>query len=224
MSEEIKKTEETPETPEVHTESPVVPPVPEDVKPEEKEATAEEVKTAAIDEMEEASRKALDAMREDKNVKNEDVVDEAQEDLNKAFNNFRKAVTEEMDPDKVKEDMKNFRDKVAQILNATKEKVVEVSNSEDFKKTVSAGHDFLAGTANLIGEGLKYGYDNLKKVPGFDQVTDAVDKGFDKLRSSEILKGAVNGAEKGLNDFNSFVFKNLNNFFNGSDKNDGSEE
>ena len=48
------------------------------------------------------------------------------------------------------------------ILSSTKDKVVEVSESEQFKQTVSAGKEFLQGTAGLVVDGFKYGKETLK--------------------------------------------------------------
>lgn len=45
--------------------------------------------------------------------------------------------------------------------------MIETAESEQFKDTMQAGKDFVSGTAGMIGDGFKYGYDKLMEVPEF---------------------------------------------------------
>lgn len=182
------------------------------------ENTAEEIKEAAIDEMEKASQKALDAMREAGNDKNEEVVNEAEQKLDDIYKDFRTWMKENTQPEKIKEEMNHVADQTKKILNDTKKTVVDVANSQQFKDTMAAGKDFITGTGTMIGDGLKYGYDKMMEVPELKKVSDKVSEGVDKLRDSEALKDFVNNAEKGLNDMNNAIFASLHSFFEGSKK------
>ncbi len=177
---------------------------------------AAKVKAAAIDEMEKASQKALDAMRENDNAENSEIVDEAEEKLDTIFDDFRKWIDENTNPDKVKENLDKLKNDTANLLNTTREKVIETAESEQFKDTMKAGKDFVTGTAGMIGDGFKYGYEKLMEIPEFKQVASKVDEGIDKLRHSESLRNLASAAEKGAADFNNAIFKGINSFFSTS--------
>lgn len=171
------------------------------------------VKAAAIDEMEKASQKALDAMRENDNQENSEIVNEAEKKLDVIFDEFRKWFETNTQPDKVKENLEQLKNDTANLLNNTREKVIETAESEQFKDTMHAGKDFVSGTAGMIGDGFKYGYDKLMEVPEFKKVADKFDEGIDKLRHSEGLKNLATAAEKSAAEFNNALFKGINNFF-----------
>lgn len=218
---------ETPETPEVEkpevTVEPVVAEEPKTASedtpqaPEEK-VNEKDVRAAAIDEMEKASQKALDAMRENGNEKNEEVVDEAQAELDSIFADFKKWLNDNAQPDHVKEEMKNVGDKVASLLEKTRETVITVSNSEQFKKTMESGREFILGTGAMIADGLQYGYDKLMEIPQFKSAADFVDGRVTELRHSEKLKNLVNKSEERLNNLNNAIFSGLKSFFEPEEK------
>lgn len=180
------------------------------------EEQAAKVKAAAIDEMEKASQKALDAMREENNEENSEIVDEAEKKIDAIYDDFRKWFETNTNPDKVKENLEKLREDTAKTLNDARERVIEAANSEQFKNTMTAGKDFVTGTAGMIGDGFKYGYDKLMEVPEFKKVADAVDEGVTKIRQNETLATIVDQAEKGINDLNNAVFKGLRSFFEGT--------
>lgn len=175
--------------------------------------TAASAKEAAIDEMEKASQKALEAMRAQGGEKADKIVDEAEVKLDDAFENFRTYLQENVSPEKVKDELENFSKEVSKVLKASRDSIDKTVNSEQFQSTVSAGRDFVKGTGNMIGEGLKYGYDKAMEVPEIKAAAAKVDEGVDKIRQSEFLKDVVGGAEKSLNDFSNFIFSSLNSFF-----------
>lgn len=174
---------------------------------------AAKVKAAAIDEMEKASQKALDAMRENDNQENSEIVDEAEKKLDSIFDDFRNWFEANTQPEKVKENLEKLKTDTANLLNNTREKVIETADSPQFKETMQAGKDFVTGTAGMIGDGFKYGYDKLMEVPEFRKVAGKVDEGIDKLRHNESLKNLASAAEKGAAEFNEALFKGINSFF-----------
>lgn len=174
---------------------------------------AKEAKEAALDEMEKASQKALEAMRAEGGEKGAKIVDEAEEELDDAFADFRKWLHENTDPEKVKAEMDRLGKDAAKILKSTRDSVKKTIDSEQFQSTMKAGQDFVKGTGNMIGEGLKYGYDKAMEVPEIKKVAAHVDEGVDKIRQSDFLKDIVNGTEKGITDFNNFIFGGLHSFF-----------
>lgn len=190
-----------------------VPPVPEDAKSQDVMEEAEKVKAAAIDEMEKASQKALDAMREADNTENAEIVDEAEKKLDTIFDDFRTWVETNTQPEKVKENLDKLKDDTASLLNNTREKVIETANSEQFKQTMQSGKDFVTGTATIIGDGFKYGYDKLMEVPEFRKAAGHVDEGINRLRQNETLKTIADKAEEGINNLNKALFEGIHSFF-----------
>ena len=175
-------------------------------------------KACAIDEMEKATQKALDAMREQDNPQNEEVVDNAEKSLDELFEEFSKWMKDNTQPEKIRAEMKIVQDKVNDLLEKTRIKVIEVSNNEKFKSTMESGKDFVIGTAGLIGDGLKYGYDKLLEIPEFKKVTDAIGAKVDEMRHNENLQNAVNRGEEHLSQFNSALFDNIRSFFRPADE------
>ncbi|MCF0246532.1 MAG: hypothetical protein HUJ55_06880 [Ileibacterium sp.] len=179
---------------------------------------AEKVKAAAIDEMEKASQKALEAMREEDNSESDEIVDEAKAEVESMFEKLRTRLEKDVDPEKIKAELLKVSQDVNKVLGTTKEKVIDVANSEQFKNTMAAGKDFVSGTGAMIVDGLKYGYDKLMEVPQFKQAAGKVDDSIGNLRKSDKLKDMVGAAEKGVSEFNKGLFKTLNSFFDAAPK------
>jgi hypothetical protein len=177
------------------------------------EGAEKDARSAAVDEMEKAAQKALESMREQDNDRSDEVVDEAEEKLDNLFDDFRNWLKTNTEPEHVKEEFGKFTAETAKILNATKEKAAEVANSEQFKKTMESGKDFITGTGTMIGDGLKYGYSKLMDIPEFKKAADKVETGVDDLRKNEKLKDFVEGTEKGISRFNESVFAGIKSFF-----------
>lgn len=227
MDEEKKLTEnELPELPDPKEESEKAPETtapaesePEEAKtapetPADSEQTAsEDARVAAIDEMEKASQKALEAMRESGNEQNEEVVDDAEQKLEDIFSQLDEWLKHNTQPERIKAEMKAAATKVNDLLEKTRTSVISVAESEQFKKTMESGHDFLIGAGSMIADGLQYGYGKLMEVPEFKKAADYVDSRVDDLRHSETLKTIVDRSEEGLNRLNESIFSGLKSFF-----------
>lgn len=188
-------------------------PAPEAAETEAAPVSDEDARKAAIDEMEKASQKALDAMRESGNEKNEEVIDEASKKLENIFDDLRKWMQENTQPERVKAEFKAVGDSVSEILEKTRQGVISVSQSEQFKKTMESGKDFLVGTGAMIADGLQYGYSKLMEIPEFRKASEFVDKQVDNLRHSEALKTFVDRSAEGISQFNTAIFDGLKSFF-----------
>lgn len=186
---------------------------PEEVSAEASEKKAQDARETAIDEMEKASQKALDAMRENGNARNEEVVDDAEKKLDDIYVQFRAWMKENTQPERIKAQLDVVTKETAKVLDNTRKAVIDVANSEQFKSTMQSGKDFLTGTGAMISDGFKYGYDKLMEVPEFRKIAGKVDEGVDVLRHSTVLKNIVSSTEKGLNDFNNSLFGSLKSFF-----------
>lgn len=163
-------------------------PVEEQPAEQQPELNEEDLRATVIDEMEKASQKALDAMRENGNDKNEEVVDEAKDQLEELFAQFKTWLEQNTQPEQLKKEAKEVSDKVSALLEKTRQSVIEVSNNEQFKKTMESGREFLVGTGAMIADGLQFGYDKLKEIPQFKAATEFVDEHIEELRKSEKLK------------------------------------
>lgn len=233
-SEETEKPAELPAPEEqARLEAPAEPAKPEPAENDEAvkaEAAAQadeasiSAKEAAIDEMEKATQKALDAMREKDNPENEKVVDEATDHLEKLFDEFSKWMKENTQPERIRAEFGVFQNSVRDLLEKTRQNVIEVSQNEKFRETMESGRDFVVGTAGLIGDGLKYGYDKLLEIPEFKKAADAIGEKVDELRSSETLKNAVDRSEEGLSSLGAAIFSSIRSFFNTPDHTDPEEK
>lgn len=207
MIEENKTNETVDETPVEQQ------PTEQETTEKEPELTQEDVRAAAIDEMEKASQKALDAMRENGNDKNEEVVDEAKDQLEEYFSEFKAWLENNKHPEQLKKEMKDMSDKVSALLEKTRQTVIDVSNNEQFKKTMESGREFLVGTGAMIADGLQFGYEKLKEIPQFKAATEFVDGQIEELRKSEKLKNIVDKSEEGFNHASNAIFSGLKSFF-----------
>ncbi len=180
---------------------------------EEKVETDADARAAAIDEMEKASQKALEAMREAGNAKNDEVIDDAEKKLNDIFTQFKEWMQTNSHPDRVKAEMKQVSDSVTNLLNKTRDGVIEVSQSEQFKQTMESGKDFVIGTGAMIADGLQHGYDKLLEIPEFKKAANFVEEKVDDLRRSETLKTLIDRSQEGINQLNNTIFSGLKAFF-----------
>lgn len=188
-------------------------PVEEQPAEQQPELNEEDLRATVIDEMEKASQKALDAMRENGNDKNEEVVDEAKDQLEELFAQFKTWLEQNTQPEQLKKEAKEVSDKVSALLEKTRQSVIEVSNNEQFKKTMESGREFLVGTGAMIADGLQFGYDKLKEIPQFKAATEFVDEHIEELRKSEKLKNIVDKSEEGFNHVSNAIFSGIKSFF-----------
>ena len=213
ISTPVEETNETSTVEEKNEESVKEEPVKEESTLEEKVETDADARAAAIDEMEKASQKALDAMREAGNAKNDEVIDEAEKKLNDIFTQFKEWMQTNSHPDRVKAEMKQVSDSVTNLLNKTRDGVIEVSQSEQFKQTMESGKDFVIGTGAMIADGLQHGYDKLLEIPEFKKAANFVEEKVDDLRRSETLKTLIDRSQEGINQLNNTIFSGLKAFF-----------
>ncbi len=186
----------------------------------EEEKASEDARQAAIDEMEKASQKALEAMREAGNEQNEEVVNEAEKKLEDIFTQLEDWLKTNTQPERIKAEMKTAANKVNDLLEKTRTSVINVAESEQFKKTMESGHEFLIGAGSMIADGLHYGYDKLMEVPEFKKAAQFVDNRVDDLRRNEALKTFVDRSEEGLSRLNESIFSGLKSFFDPQKKED----
>jgi hypothetical protein len=188
----------------------------EEVKKEE--AAQEEKELDAVDSMEKETFYELATLKEEGNQANDDAVKDAEDQLKKIFDDCRSWIKANADPEAVKEQLQKAADDAGKVLNATKEKVIEVSQSEQFKKTVEAGKDFIVGTGTMIADGLKYGADTLMKNPTVKKVVDKADEKLDALRDNKNLQEAVDKTEEAVDKLNAAIFQGIKKFFHNGDE------
>ena len=187
---------------------------PEDRKPETPEETeTQKDELEQVDEMEKESLNELQTFREADNAANDDAVNDAEEALKKIFEDMRRWIRENGDPEVVKERLEKGRQDIAKVLMETRDSVIALARSEQFKKTVEAGRDFVVGTGSMIADGVKYGADQLMKNPAISKVVTDVDSKLDSLRQNENLKGAVDSAEEAMYKLNTAIFNGIRSFF-----------
>lgn len=191
----------------------------EEVAPEEKtQGNSVEDAEEAADKLEEESLYELQVLREANNEYNEELVDDAEKKIKDIFNEFRDWIRHNSEPEQVKKNLEDARNQAINVMNQTKDKVLEISNSEDFKKAVSGIKQFLDGTGGLIGEGFRYGKEQLCKNPYIKDAFDNFDNGVERLKENPNLAAAVNKAEEVTQDLSSKFFGGLKNFFTGTPK------
>ena len=163
-----------------------------------------------IDDLEKESMLELEVMHESENTDNERIIEDAKSKIEKVFDDLRDLLKDASDP-QAKEDAKD-------ILSSTKDKVVEVSESEQFKQTVSAGKEFLQGTAGLVVDGFKYGKETLRKNDSLRKVIDKADEKVDEIRTNDSVIRAVDKAEEVTGKATEALFSGLKKIFNKGDE------
>ena len=171
-----------------------------------------------IFDLEKESIQELEVMHESENTDNERIIEDAKSKIEKIYDDVRDLLKDAKDPEKVKEALANAKDDVKDILAATKNKVIEVSESEQFKQTVSAGKEFLQGTAGLVVEGFKYGKDTLRKNDSLRKVIDKADEKVDEIRTNDSVIRAVDKAEEVTGKATDALFSGLKKIFNKGDE------
>lgn len=198
---------------------------PEDKKPVQPDETgAQKEELEQVDEMEKESMYELQSLREANNEANDDAVNDAEQALKKIFEDMRRWIRENGDPEVVKERLEKGRQDIAKVLTETRDSVIALANSEQFKNTVEAGKEFVVGTGSMIADGVKYGADQLMKNPTINRVVTDVDSKLDSLRENENLKEVVNSAEDAMDKLNAAIFNGIRSFFSKPQTGSGPEE
>ena len=159
-----------------------------------------------VEQLENESLNELETLREENNEENQKVVDDAKKKIEDIFADLKTWIKENSDPEKVKDD-------AVDILKTTKDKAVELSQSEQFKTTLTAGKDFLVGAGGMLADGLKAGADILMRNEQIKKVVDQADEKLDVLRESESLRNAVDTAEEVTGKVTEAVFGGIKKFF-----------
>lgn len=179
----------------------------------EEQKKVEETKEEVVEQLEEKTMEEIDELREEGNEENEKIVDDAQDKIKGIFDDLRTWVKENSDPETIKEKMNASKDEIIRILEVTKEKAIEVSNSDHFKQTVEAGKSLVEGSAGLIADGFKAGADLLMSNENIADLVNKADSKLDVLRESEGLQKTVDAAEELTGKVNEALFGGLRKFF-----------
>ncbi len=171
-----------------------------------------------VQELEDEAMNQLETLKEENNKENDEVIQDAKEKIKAIFEDLQTWIKENTEPEKVKEGLNKAKEDTLKVLKATKEKAIEISNSEQFKNTISAGKDFLLGAGTLIGDGLKAGADALMKNDNIRNFVNTADEKLDVLRESEGLKNAVDSAEQISLKVGDTVFNGIRKFLDKKDR------
>lgn len=166
-----------------------------------------------VEQLENESLNELETLREENNEENQKVVDDAKKKIEDIFADLKTWIKENSDPEKVKEAVNKAKDDAVDILKTTKDKAVELSQSEQFKTTLTAGKDFLVGAGGMLADGLKAGADILMRNEQIKKIVDQADEKLDVLRESESLRNAVDTAEEVTGKVTEAVFGGIKKFF-----------
>ena len=144
----------------------------------------------------------------------EEVVDDAKKKIEEIFNDLQDWLKDNMDPEAVKAALEKARQDSKDVLNRTKDRLVEIGNSEQFQSTMEAGKEFIQGTGEMIIDGVKAGTDALMRNDTIKKIVDHADSKLDVLRESEGLKKTVEAAEEVTEKVNKAVFDGIKSFLN----------
>ncbi|WP_304748511.1 hypothetical protein [Dubosiella newyorkensis] len=178
---------------------------------------AENVEAGDIDQIitdtEEKSLYELTTLKEANNAENDKIINDAQAQIRKIFSDLRDWLKQNSEPETIKQNLENAKEQTMRVLENARNKVIEVSNSDEFKNTVEAGKDFLKGTGGLIAQGFKDLKDELEKNPTMKKIFDNTDEQIEKLRTNENLKGAVDKVHEVGTKIGDAIFDSINSFF-----------
>ena len=178
---------------------------------EDADQTGQEETNEVVEQLHEEALSELDSMSEEGNTENKKVLEEARAKMDSIFKDLNQRV-QGADKDKMKENVNNAKDEVFKVLNRTKEKAVEVSQSDNFKDTMKSGKDFVSGAGTLLADAFKAGADTLMKNESIKNAVETADEKFDTLRDSEGLKNAIDKAEEVTGKVSETIFGAIKNF------------
>lgn len=188
------------------------------------EAPAEEAPVdPVVEELRAETMDELDAMAEEGNQDNKKVLDDARNKIDAIFKDLNDRV-KDADTDKIKETMGKGKDEVFNVLGKTKDKVVEVSQSENFKETMTAGKNFVVGAGGMLADAFKEAGNTLMKHDKVKGVVEKADEKFDVLRDSEGFKNAVDKAEEITGKVTNTIFGSIKNFLEKEEKPEPEEQ
>ena len=166
-----------------------------------------------VDSLEEKSLIELSEMTEEDNIKNEKFIYDAQVEIKRIFTDLRRWIVRNSDPEAVKENLEKAKEDTIEVLNKTREKAIDVSESEQFKKTMEAGKEFLVGTGTLIVEGFNVCKEALMKNDMVKEFVDKADSKLDVLRDNKNLQDAATKTFEATEKLNKAIFDGVKNFF-----------
>lgn len=178
---------------------------------EDADQTSQEETNEVVEQLHEEALSELDSMSEEGNTENKKVLEEARAKMDSIFKDLNQRV-QGADKDKMKENVNNAKDEVFKVLNRTKEKAVEVSQSDNFKDTMKSGKDFVTGAGTMLADAFKAGADTLMKNESIKNAVETADEKFDTLRDSEGLKNAIDKAEEVTGKVSETIFGAIKNF------------
>ena len=178
---------------------------------EDADQTSQEETNEVVEQLHEEALSELDSMSEEGNTENKKVLEEARAKMDSIFKDLNQRV-QGADKDKMKDNVNNAKDEVFKVLNRTKEKAVEVSQSDNFKDTMKSGKDFVSGAGTMLADAFKAGADTLMKNESIKNAVETADEKFDTLRDSEGLKNAIDKAEEVTGKVSETIFGAIKNF------------
>lgn len=166
-----------------------------------------------VETLHEQSLNELETLREENNEENKKVVDDAKKKIDEILEELKVWAKDNVDPEKIEAAVNKAKTEVVDVLKTTKEKAIEVSESEQFRSTLNAGKDFLIGAGTLLADGIKTSADVLMKNEHIKKVVNEVDGKLDVLRESETLKNVVDSAEEVTGKVTEAIFGGMKKFF-----------
>ena len=167
----------------------------------------------AVDSLEEKSLNELSVMKEENNEKNEKVIYDAQEEIKHIFQELRRWIVRNSDPEAIKVNLEKAKEDTVDVLKKTKEKAIEVSENEQFKKTLEAGKEFLSETGALVVEGFNVCKDLLMSNDAVKDFVEKADSKLDVLRENKNLQDAAAKTYEATEKLNKAIFDGVKNFF-----------
>ena len=167
----------------------------------------------AVDSLEEKTLIELEEMTEKDNKENEKVIYDAQEEIKRIFTELRRWIIRNSEPEAVKENLEKAKDETVAVLKKTREKAIEASENEQFRKTLEAGKDFLTETGALVAEGFNVCKDILMSNEVVKDLVDKADSKLDVLRENKNLQDVAAKTYEATEKLNKAIFDGVKNFF-----------
>ena len=123
--------------------------------------------------------------------------------------------SENTDNERIIEDAKS---KIEKLFDDVRDLLKDASDPEKVKEALSAGKEFLQGTAGLVVEGFKFGKETLRKNDSLRKVIDKADEKVDEIRTNDSIIRAVDKAEEVTGKATEALFSGLKKIFNKGDE------
>lgn len=139
----------------------------------------------------------LEELREKGNEENCRLIEDAKAKAKKLFVDSAKWLRENTERERLVENLSHFRSECIQLLGQTKDKAIEISQSEEFQNTLRSGKEFIVGSGHLLANGMRAGADKLMENEKISTLVNKVNDKVEVIKEDERVQDGAQRLRKG---------------------------